>query len=88
MALLLLSWDWGPAFPSMGIWRPISIEAYNTAVLKYVKWEPYFIDGTWSIGVSISLTTFMANLTKKQDRFNNNTLLLYKSVYLVGKSDL
>jgi hypothetical protein len=47
-----LSWDWGPAFPSVGIWRPISIEAYNTAILKYVKWEPYFIDGTWSIGVN------------------------------------
>ncbi len=47
----IYSWDWGPAFPSVGIWRPISIEAYDSVTLKYVKWNPYFADGLWSIDV-------------------------------------
>ncbi|CAG2180926.1 unnamed protein product, partial [Oppiella nova] len=30
------SWDWGPAFPTQGIWKPIGIEAYDKAVLRDV----------------------------------------------------
>ncbi|XP_034250951.1 beta-mannosidase-like isoform X2 [Thrips palmi] len=30
------SWDWGPAFPSMGLWKSVHIEAYTTAVLRNV----------------------------------------------------
>ena len=47
----LCSWDWGPAFPSMGIWKPIRIEAYDSAMMKYVKWNTKLIDDTWTISV-------------------------------------
>ncbi|KAH7945857.1 hypothetical protein HPB49_016600 [Dermacentor silvarum] len=30
------SWDWGPSFPSTGIWKPIELEAYNGAVIRDV----------------------------------------------------
>lgn len=30
------SWDWGPSFPSVGIWKNVTIEAYNEAVIHYV----------------------------------------------------
>ena len=33
------SWDWGPSFPSMGVWRPISIIGMNYPRLKFVKWK-------------------------------------------------
>ena len=33
------SWDWGPSFPSMGIWRSISIIGINEPRLKFVKWN-------------------------------------------------
>ena len=39
----------------MGIWKPIYIEAFDAALIKYVKWEPYFSDGVWTIDVE---TTF------------------------------
>ncbi|XP_031328549.1 beta-mannosidase-like [Photinus pyralis] len=26
-------WDWGPAFPSMGIWKDITLQAYNSTIL-------------------------------------------------------
>ncbi|KAF2901224.1 hypothetical protein ILUMI_04960 [Ignelater luminosus] len=33
------AWDWGPAFPSMGIWKPVYLEAYNSSVLRDVTVE-------------------------------------------------
>ncbi|XP_054926478.1 beta-mannosidase-like [Dermacentor andersoni] len=30
------SWDWGPSFPSTGIWKTIELEAYNRAVIRDV----------------------------------------------------
>ena len=32
------SWDWGPAFPSVGIWRPLYLESYSLSVLRHAKW--------------------------------------------------
>ena len=34
---LFFSWDWGPSFPSMGIWRKISIFAIDKPKLHYIK---------------------------------------------------
>ncbi|KAF2359739.1 Glycoside hydrolase superfamily [Trinorchestia longiramus] len=28
------SWDWGPAFPSMGIWRPFTIIGFSTTYIR------------------------------------------------------
>lgn len=33
------SWDWGPSFPTQGIWKPIYIEAFDSAVLDMVTVE-------------------------------------------------
>ncbi|CAB4035011.1 beta-mannosidase-like isoform X1 [Paramuricea clavata] len=30
------SWDWGPAFASQGIWKNISIQAFDSALIKDV----------------------------------------------------
>ena len=35
---LFFSWDWGPAFPSVGIWQDIHIHAFEETKLAYVKW--------------------------------------------------
>ncbi|KAH7945806.1 hypothetical protein HPB49_015839 [Dermacentor silvarum] len=29
-------WDWGPSFPSTGIWKPIELEAYDGAAIRDV----------------------------------------------------
>lgn len=53
------SWDWGPAFPTVGIWRNISIIAYNTAFLEAVtvntSWSPN--NDTWRLTVAVYLLT-------------------------------
>ncbi|XP_068084134.1 beta-mannosidase [Anabrus simplex] len=30
------SWDWGPAFPSVGIWKSVQLEAFNSALVRSV----------------------------------------------------
>ncbi|VDM56277.1 unnamed protein product, partial [Angiostrongylus costaricensis] len=32
------SWDWGPALPTMGIWKPIDIVAFNNFFLDDFSW--------------------------------------------------
>uniref|UniRef100_A0A6I8PJV2 Beta-mannosidase n=1 Tax=Ornithorhynchus anatinus TaxID=9258 RepID=A0A6I8PJV2_ORNAN len=37
------SWDWGPAFPTQGIWKDVRIEAYNICNLKYLTFTPFYV---------------------------------------------
>ncbi|KAF6372077.1 mannosidase beta [Rhinolophus ferrumequinum] len=36
------SWDWGPAFPTQGIWKDVRIEAYNICYLNYFTFSPLY----------------------------------------------
>ncbi|XP_069341566.1 beta-mannosidase isoform X1 [Eulemur rufifrons] len=36
------SWDWGPAFPTQGIWKDVRIEAYNICHLNYFTFSPIY----------------------------------------------
>ncbi|KFO60594.1 Beta-mannosidase, partial [Corvus brachyrhynchos] len=37
------SWDWGPSFPTQGIWKDVRIEAYNHYHLIYFSLTPFFV---------------------------------------------
>ncbi|KAK6639866.1 hypothetical protein RUM43_008141 [Polyplax serrata] len=44
------SWDWGPAFPSVGIWKPIEIEAFDLGVIRDVVVSPIkFNETSWMV---------------------------------------
>lgn len=52
ISLISFSWDWGPAFPSMGIWKDIAIDAHNSAVLRYIQFNPtQNAQGNWEIPI-------------------------------------
>lgn len=36
------SWDWGPSFPTQGIWKDVRIEAYNICHLNYFMFSPVY----------------------------------------------
>ncbi|KAL0277661.1 UNVERIFIED_CONTAM: hypothetical protein PYX00_004879 [Menopon gallinae] len=46
------SWDWGPAFPSVGIWKSIEIEAYDYAVIRDVTVTTKLHDAKWFINTT------------------------------------
>ncbi|CAN2388937.1 Mannosidase, partial [Pristimantis euphronides] len=45
------SWDWGPSFPTQGIWKDIRIEAYNLVHLNYISYTSMFDNTTsqWAV---------------------------------------
>ncbi|KAM4807728.1 beta-mannosidase [Rhinophrynus dorsalis] len=43
------SWDWGPSFPTQGIWKDIWIEAYNVFHLDYISYVPIYETSQWTV---------------------------------------
>lgn len=46
------SWDWGPAFPSVGLWKPAEIKFYDGAVLKTVTTKTKKKDNYWVLDIT------------------------------------
>ncbi|MGH0160516.1 UNVERIFIED_CONTAM: hypothetical protein FKN15_052526 [Acipenser sinensis] len=53
------SWDWGPSFPTQGIWRGIRIEAYDVFQLVYLTATPSYDQNTkqWNLQVEAFFDT-------------------------------
>uniref|UniRef100_A0A663MW73 Beta-mannosidase n=2 Tax=Athene cunicularia TaxID=194338 RepID=A0A663MW73_ATHCN len=47
------SWDWGPSFPTQGIWKDVRIEAYNDYHLIYFSLTSFFEKSAqqWSLEI-------------------------------------
>ncbi|XP_069486792.1 beta-mannosidase [Ambystoma mexicanum] len=47
------SWDWGPSFPTQGIWKDIKIEAYTDLRLIYLTVTPHYLPSAqqWSLQI-------------------------------------
>jgi beta-mannosidase len=53
------SWDWGPAFPSMGIWKEVYLEAFNSSVVRYLMADHQDAPNTtdsWLVTISTYLS--------------------------------
>ncbi|XP_013184621.2 beta-mannosidase-like [Amyelois transitella] len=57
------SWDWGPAFPSVGIWQPATIEFYNGAIIRSVTTFTEKGDTKWRLKIK---TYLESSLSTKQ----------------------
>lgn len=51
------SWDWGPAFPSAGIWKNVELEAFDVAVLREVTTSATLTNSSWLLQIQIFLET-------------------------------
>nr|XP_012145222.1 PREDICTED: beta-mannosidase [Megachile rotundata] len=49
------SWDWGPAFPSMGIWKSVEIIPINEIHITDVTTDIYKEDTFWNIAITVFL---------------------------------
>ncbi|XP_059478793.1 beta-mannosidase [Neocloeon triangulifer] len=49
------SWDWGPAFPSAGIWKNVYVEAYDTLLIRDTIYDIQFseADQNWNVNVRV-----------------------------------
>uniref|UniRef100_A0A673TDD3 Beta-mannosidase n=1 Tax=Suricata suricatta TaxID=37032 RepID=A0A673TDD3_SURSU len=50
------SWDWGPSFPTQGIWKDVRIEAYNICHLNFFTFSPMYDNHTqgWNLEIESS----------------------------------
>nr|XP_020515476.1 beta-mannosidase [Labrus bergylta] len=49
------SWDWGPSFPTMGLWRDVRLEAFNVLQLLQVSSVPLYNSGLSSWRIQLEL---------------------------------
>lgn len=49
------SWDWGPAFPSMGIWKSVELIPIRESVITDVVTDIYDEMDTWKIVANVSM---------------------------------
>ncbi|KAH0822208.1 hypothetical protein GEV33_000583 [Tenebrio molitor] len=45
------SWDWGPAFPSVGIWKDIYLEGFDLTIIRYVVAEVLEEGENWILSI-------------------------------------
>lgn len=57
------SWDWGPAFPSMGIWKNVELVSISEFLVTEINTDIYKKTGIWEI----IITTFFDLPSNKQD---------------------
>ncbi|KAM3937159.1 beta-mannosidase [Leptodactylus fuscus] len=57
------SWDWGPSFPTQGIWKDIRIEASNIVLLNYISYTSVFDNTTsqWTVVIEPVFDTIKMN---------------------------
>ncbi|KAI1703379.1 putative beta-mannosidase [Ditylenchus destructor] len=51
------SWDWGPSFPTMGIWKPIYLEYHEAEPITMLDFYPTVIPQTDSFILKASIVT-------------------------------
>uniref|UniRef100_A0A672HV28 Beta-mannosidase n=1 Tax=Salarias fasciatus TaxID=181472 RepID=A0A672HV28_SALFA len=68
------SWDWGPSFPSVGLWRPVRLEAFDALRLVQVSCVPLYSESSAS-------STFNPPLrVKPQPCSSVNTVVIWRGI--------
>ncbi|XP_056629755.1 beta-mannosidase-like [Diorhabda sublineata] len=67
------SWDWGPSFPSVGIWKNIYIESYTETTIRYVSVDVTDDGINWHANVDVYLANNGKNKVTGQLTINLQT---------------
>uniref|UniRef100_A0A0B6ZR31 Beta-mannosidase n=1 Tax=Arion vulgaris TaxID=1028688 RepID=A0A0B6ZR31_9EUPU len=72
------SWDWGPSFPTQGIWKPIYIDAYSNAVIRDVSALVKKVNSQWQVDVDVYFD--VDNVAEVKGQLNANIASLNLSL--------
>lgn len=82
------SWDWGPSFPTQGIWKDIYVQAYDTAVMRDVTSETVKNkDGSWLLKVDVFTEVPTGTTAKGQIEVKLADTSVTKSIQVTLSSD-
>ncbi|GFU32736.1 beta-mannosidase [Nephila pilipes] len=74
------SWDWGPSFPTQGIWKPLEIVGFDTLLIRDVTVFPEISNGKLR-AMSISVYMEMASFESV-----NGTMTVYLNEFVISHS--
>ncbi|KAJ9591465.1 hypothetical protein L9F63_002071 [Diploptera punctata] len=77
------AWDWGPAFPSVGIWKSVVLEAFDIAVLREVMLQTVESNNKWSLYLNVFVET--GNQTSNISGNFSASLTTYTNLVTVTK---
>ncbi|XP_070526214.1 beta-mannosidase isoform X2 [Cardiocondyla obscurior] len=84
------SWDWGPAFPSIGIWKDVELIFVNDILINDITTDIRKDDDAWNV-----LVTLFLEVTQSQDerfmRINSHitsTLHISKNKFISNASEI
>lgn len=83
------SWDWGPSFPSVGLWRGVRLEAFDTLRLVQVSCVPLYNDSSAEWRVQVELLVDAVQPTECQITISIPELdseQTYQTKFLSGKT--
>ncbi|XP_054169104.1 beta-mannosidase-like [Oppia nitens] len=83
------SWDWGPSFPTQGIWKDIVIEAYDSAIIRDIKVDTIPINSNrWHLNITLHLESiYNTSFDGLVQIFLYNTELFRSRISFVVVSD-
>ncbi|XP_067276974.1 beta-mannosidase isoform X2 [Pseudorasbora parva] len=57
------SWDWGPSFPTLGIWKGVRLEVFNTLRVLSLTTVPKYdsAHSSWNVEVELFFDVFVAS---------------------------
>lgn len=55
------AWDWGLAAPSMGIWKNVEIEVYDSILIRDLTYELSESEMTWNLDVGVHVESGIRN---------------------------
>ncbi|KFM71618.1 Beta-mannosidase, partial [Stegodyphus mimosarum] len=87
------SWDWGPSFPTQGIWKPLEIVGFDTVLIRDVSVITHFTGYGPANVKSITVTVFMETATSDAISgvfgiYLNGTTLLNSKAVITPDADL
>ena len=85
-------WDWGPAYPTTGIWRPVYLLEEDKAVIKTIKFDTEKLTKTRAhlkINFTVLLHTkqhlkAVISLSSKDERFRKEVIVGNQNQYSIG----
>ncbi|XP_038584899.1 beta-mannosidase [Micropterus salmoides] len=83
------SWDWGPSFPTMGLWKGVHLEAFDALQLIQVSTVPLYNFSLSQWRVQVELLVDAVQTTNGQITFSIPELdskLTYQTQFLPGKT--
>nr|XP_043903841.1 beta-mannosidase [Solea senegalensis]XP_043903842.1 beta-mannosidase [Solea senegalensis] len=60
------SWDWGPAFPTMGLWKSVRVEAFDVVQLLHVSSVPLYNSSLSEWRLQVDLVVDAVQTTRVQ----------------------